>query len=190
MKKALIILHLSSASMCWPWVKKTRGKWNVISSWWAEIPLIRITGRELTLTASIKNLFFSYLLHNTMNQCLQRLIRFLSIPEWEQVGWHNYCWFIVCIVHGSWGLEMCPPISPWKHKWKLLLVTFFVSRFDWADLENWLNYKVLKIIFELKLNKSLFLRTQLEKPKPVMQGVRHDYMQKALSAAGKMMREV
>lgn len=160
MKKALIILHLSCAGIYWPWVKKNRRKWNVISSWWAEIPLIRVTGREFILTASIKNLFFSYLLHNTMNQCLQRLITFLSIPEWEQVGWHNYCWFIVCIVHSSRAPEMPPPNFTLKTEVTVAFGHFFVSRFDWADLENWLSYKVLKIIFELKLNKSLFLRTQ------------------------------
>lgn len=164
MKKALIILHLSCASMCWPWVKKNRRKWNVISSWWAEIPLIRITGRGIHISSFHQEFIFSYLLHNTMNQSLQRLITFLSIPEWEQVGGHNYCWCVVCIVRGSWAREVCPPVSLWKQKWWLFSVIFFyVSRFDWADLENWLGYKVLKIVFELKFNKSLFLRTQLKK---------------------------
>lgn len=79
-----------------------------------------------------------------------------------------------------------PPNFTLKTEVTVAFGHFFVSRFDWADLENWLSYKVLKIIFELKLNKSLFLRTQ--KKTPVMHWVRQDFMQKALSAAGKIMR--
>lgn len=121
--RRLWLSYTSAVLLCVDHEEKNNRKWNVISSWWAEMPLMHLTWREFILRAAIK-IFFPYLSRNTMNQCLQSVITFLSISEWKHMGCCNHCDFIVCSVKWDvlWAPEPCkyPHIYFGKQKFSVI----------------------------------------------------------------------